>query len=105
MESLPEGKFVFYYSIERLNSWDSVDSDEALHPKTLVAHGFDGGDLTYFRPNWLSVRKREGCSMNPLIWRSQPGHLRLPQSLCDDSLQRGATDCGRQGRDRKQHHE
>lgn len=42
---LPQARFVVYYSIERKDWWDSIDIDEALHPQTLVAHGFNGGEL------------------------------------------------------------
>ncbi len=42
---LPQAKFVVYFSIEWPNWWDSIDIDEAMHPQTLVAHGFNGGEL------------------------------------------------------------
>ena len=42
---LPQARFVVYYSIERQDWWDSIDIDEAVHPQTLVAHGFNGGEL------------------------------------------------------------
>lgn len=42
---LPEAKYIVYYSIERQDWWDSIDIAEALHPQTLVAHGFNGGEL------------------------------------------------------------
>lgn len=41
---LPEAKYVVYRSIEE-GWWDSLDRAEALHPQTLVAYGFNGGDL------------------------------------------------------------
>ena len=41
---LPEAKYVVYRSIEE-DWWDSLDRAEALHPQTLVAYGFNGGDL------------------------------------------------------------
>ena len=40
---LSKGKFVVYYSID--GQWDSIDMSDALHPQTLVAYGFNGGDL------------------------------------------------------------
>jgi DMSO/TMAO reductase YedYZ molybdopterin-dependent catalytic subunit len=41
---LPQAKFVVYYSIDK-HWWDSIDMADALHPQTLLADGFDGGDL------------------------------------------------------------
>lgn len=42
---LPQAKFVVYFSIEK-DWWDSLDMADALHPQTLLAHGFNGGDLS-----------------------------------------------------------
>ena len=42
---LPQAKFVVYYSIEAAEWWDSIDMADALHPQTLLAYGFNGGDL------------------------------------------------------------
>ncbi len=42
---LPQAKFVVYYSIDKKECWDSIDMADALHPQTLVAYGFNGGDL------------------------------------------------------------
>lgn len=42
---LPQAKFVVYFSIERAEWWDSLDLADALHPQTLLAYGFNGGDL------------------------------------------------------------
>ena len=41
----PRARFVVYYSIEKSEWWDSIDMADALHPQTLLAHGFNGGDL------------------------------------------------------------
>jgi DMSO/TMAO reductase YedYZ molybdopterin-dependent catalytic subunit len=40
---LAQAKFVVYYSIDK--QWDSIDMADALHPQTLVAYAFNGGDL------------------------------------------------------------
>jgi DMSO/TMAO reductase YedYZ molybdopterin-dependent catalytic subunit len=40
---LPQAKFVVYYSIDK--QWDSLDMDDAAHLQTLLAYGFNGGDL------------------------------------------------------------
>lgn len=40
----PQAKYVVYHSIQK-GWWDSVDMADALHPQTLVAHSFNGGDL------------------------------------------------------------
>lgn len=45
VEVLPQARFIVYYSIERDDWWDSIDIAEAFHPQTLVAHGFNGGEL------------------------------------------------------------
>ena len=42
---LPQARFVVYYSIDKAEWWDSVDKADALHPQTLLAYGFNGGDL------------------------------------------------------------
>lgn len=41
----PNATHVVYFSIEQ-DWWDSLDMADALHPQTLVAHGFNGGELT-----------------------------------------------------------
>ena len=41
---LPQARFVVYYSIEK-DWWDSIDMADALHPQTVLAHGFNGGEL------------------------------------------------------------
>jgi DMSO/TMAO reductase YedYZ molybdopterin-dependent catalytic subunit len=41
---LPQARFIVYYPIDK-GSWDSIDMTDALHPQTLVAYGFNGGDL------------------------------------------------------------
>ncbi|MEZ5403162.1 MAG: molybdopterin-dependent oxidoreductase [Bryobacteraceae bacterium] len=48
-------RFVFYHSIQK-NWWDSVDMVDALHPQTLVAYGFNGGDLPVEHGGPLRVR-------------------------------------------------
>lgn len=42
---LPQARFVAYSTMEWDNWSDSIDLTEALHPQTLVAYGFNGGDL------------------------------------------------------------
>ena len=42
---LPQAKFVVYYSIAKADWWDSIDMADALHPQTLLAWGFNGGEL------------------------------------------------------------
>jgi DMSO/TMAO reductase YedYZ molybdopterin-dependent catalytic subunit len=42
---LPHAKFVVYYPIDKAGGWDSIDMADALHPQTLVAYAFNGGDL------------------------------------------------------------
>jgi DMSO/TMAO reductase YedYZ molybdopterin-dependent catalytic subunit len=41
---LPQAKFVLYFSMQQ-GWWDSIDMADALHTQTLLAHGFNGGDL------------------------------------------------------------
>ena len=40
----PAARFVVYFSHQQ-SRWDSVDLPEARHPQTLLAYGFNGGDL------------------------------------------------------------
>lgn len=42
--TLPEARYVVYFSLQR-NWWDSIDMADALHPQTLVTYGMNGGDL------------------------------------------------------------
>jgi DMSO/TMAO reductase YedYZ molybdopterin-dependent catalytic subunit len=42
---LPQAKFVVYYSIDKVEWWDSLDMADALHPQTLLTYGFNGSDL------------------------------------------------------------
>src|SRR5580700_3003607 len=42
--TLPQAKYVVYYSIQG-DWWDSVDMADALHPQTLLAYGMNGGEL------------------------------------------------------------
>ena len=42
---LPQARFIVYYPIDKMDSWDSIDMADALHPQTLLAYGFNGGDL------------------------------------------------------------
>src|SRR5882724_4038966 len=43
VETLPQARYVVYFSIQR-GAWDSVDMADALHPQTLVTCGMNGGD-------------------------------------------------------------
>jgi DMSO/TMAO reductase YedYZ molybdopterin-dependent catalytic subunit len=43
--TLPQAKFVVYFSIQKSERWDSIDMADALHPQTLLAYGFNGRDL------------------------------------------------------------
>ena len=42
--TLPQAKYVVYYSIQG-DWWDSVDMADALHPQTLLTYGMNGGEL------------------------------------------------------------
>jgi DMSO/TMAO reductase YedYZ molybdopterin-dependent catalytic subunit len=42
--TLPQAKFVVYYSMQK-GWWDSIDMADALHPQTLLTYAFNGGDL------------------------------------------------------------
>jgi DMSO/TMAO reductase YedYZ molybdopterin-dependent catalytic subunit len=42
--TLPQAKFVVYYSVQK-GWWDSIDMADALHPQTLLTYAFNGGDL------------------------------------------------------------
>jgi DMSO/TMAO reductase YedYZ molybdopterin-dependent catalytic subunit len=42
--TLPQAKYVVYFSMER-DWWDSIDMADALHPQTLVTYGMNGRDL------------------------------------------------------------
>jgi len=44
--TLPQARFVVYYSIQK-NWWHSIDMADALHPQTLLVYGLNGGDLPY----------------------------------------------------------
>ncbi|MCF7764256.1 MAG: molybdopterin-dependent oxidoreductase [Verrucomicrobia bacterium] len=39
-----QSKFLVYHTIQ-FDDTDSIDLDEAFHPQTLLAYGFNGGDL------------------------------------------------------------
>ena len=41
---LPDARYVVYTSMEP-GWWDSLDLADAFHPQTLIAYGFNGGDL------------------------------------------------------------
>ncbi len=43
--TLPQARYVVYYCIDAKGWWDSIDMADALHPQTLLAYGFNGGDL------------------------------------------------------------
>lgn len=40
----PQARYVVYRSFQP-EWWESIDMADALHPQTVVAHGFNGGDL------------------------------------------------------------
>lgn len=42
---LPQARFVGYFAIDKSGWQDSIDMADALHPQTLIAYGFNGGDL------------------------------------------------------------
>ena len=42
--TLPQARYVVYYSIQR-NWWQSIDMADALHPQTLLVYGMNGGAL------------------------------------------------------------
>jgi len=42
--TLPQAKYVVYYSMDR-EWWDSIDMAEALHPQTLITYAMNGGEL------------------------------------------------------------
>ncbi len=42
--TLPQARYVVYYSIQR-NWWQSIDMTDALHPQTLLVYGMNGGAL------------------------------------------------------------
>ncbi len=42
--TLPQARYVVYYSIQR-NWWESIDMADALHPQTLLVYGMNGGAL------------------------------------------------------------
>lgn len=41
---LPEARYIVYSSHQK-NWWSSIDMADALHPQTVVTHGFNGADL------------------------------------------------------------
>jgi DMSO/TMAO reductase YedYZ molybdopterin-dependent catalytic subunit len=43
--TLPQAKFIVYYTIEKAEFWESIDMADALHPQTLLAYGFNGEGL------------------------------------------------------------
>ncbi len=42
--TLPQARYVVYYSIQR-NWWQSIDMADALHPQTLLVYGMNGSEL------------------------------------------------------------
>jgi DMSO/TMAO reductase YedYZ molybdopterin-dependent catalytic subunit len=44
VETLPQARYVVYYSIQP-NWWQSIDMADALHPQTLLVHGMNGSEL------------------------------------------------------------
>jgi DMSO/TMAO reductase YedYZ molybdopterin-dependent catalytic subunit len=41
----PQAKYVFYFSIQQPDWWDSIDMGDAMHPQTFVTYGINGRDL------------------------------------------------------------
>ena len=44
VETLPQARYVVYYSIDP-DWWESIDMADALHPQTFLAYGMNGGEL------------------------------------------------------------
>jgi DMSO/TMAO reductase YedYZ molybdopterin-dependent catalytic subunit len=42
--TLPQARYVVYHSFQP-DWWDSIDMADALHPQTILAHTFNGGEL------------------------------------------------------------
>jgi DMSO/TMAO reductase YedYZ molybdopterin-dependent catalytic subunit len=53
--TLPEAKYVVYFSIER-GWWDSIDMADAMHPQTLIAYGMNSGELPVANGGPLRLR-------------------------------------------------
>jgi DMSO/TMAO reductase YedYZ molybdopterin-dependent catalytic subunit len=53
--TLPEAKYVVYFSIER-DWWDSIDMADAMHPQTLIAYGMNDGQLPVANGGPLRLR-------------------------------------------------
>lgn len=51
----PEAKYVVYTSME-VDTWDSMDMADALHPQTLLCYGMNGSDLPVPHGGPLRVR-------------------------------------------------
>lgn len=86
---LPEARFVVYYSIERNAWWDSIDIAEALHPQTLVAHGFNGGELPAAFGGPLRMRIPRQLAYKSIKYLT---HLTVTDSL--RAFGKGAPDSG-----------
>ena len=86
---LPEARFVVYYSIEPKAWWDSIDLAEALHPQTLVAHGFNGGELPVAFGGPLRMRIPRQLAYKSIKYLT---HLTVTDSL--RAFGKGAPDSG-----------
>jgi len=53
--TLPQARYVVYYSIQR-NWWQSIDMADALHPQTLLIYGMNGGELSMGHGGPLRLR-------------------------------------------------
>lgn len=43
--TLPQARYVVYYSIQQPDWWESIDMADALHPQTFLTMGMNDGDL------------------------------------------------------------
>jgi DMSO/TMAO reductase YedYZ molybdopterin-dependent catalytic subunit len=68
--TLPQARYVVYYSIQR-NWWQSIDMADALHPQTLLVYGMNGGDLPmgHGAPLRLSLPRQLGYKSVKFITR------------------------------------
>jgi len=53
--TLPQAKYVVYYSIDP-DWWESIDMADALHPQTFLAYGMNGGELSVGNGGPLRLR-------------------------------------------------
>jgi len=68
--TLPQARYIVYYSIQR-NWWQSIDMADALHPQTLLVYGMNGGDLPmgHGAPLRLSLPRQLGYKSVKFITR------------------------------------